>query len=195
MTPAAEALVLAHLGLVERIAKYVAKKMPAWIEMEELVATGNVGLVEAASKYSAELHPSFPHYAFLFIRGRMIDAYRGRNYPRLTEQLPDEWMGERCDANGRAATGLVPPQLIDPAPNPEELVLAEEEQALLILDVELATRRLTVIERKTVKGHLEGKPLREIGAKQKRSAAWAHYTLHGARKKLAEQLDEYDKAA
>ena len=203
MTPQAEKLVLDHLALVERLAKHVAKSLPAWVEMDELVAAGNMGLCEAASKYRPELGISFQHFAFKIIRGRIVDGYRGRNYPRLTQQIVEEWLnpgiGNRPPeaAAGQTAKGRnnIPPQLIDPSPNPEEQLLQEEADFLLILDVELAQRRLTAVERKAVAANVKGTSMREIGQRRNRSAAWAHYTIHGAREKLREELKDYDKAA
>ncbi len=113
MTPEAEALVLAHLTLVERIAKQVAKKMPAWIEMSELVAAGNLGLCEAALRFDATRHTPFHTWASIRIRGAMLDPYRGRKDPRLTESILDSWLGTSDRTDG---TTEVPPQLIDPAP-------------------------------------------------------------------------------
>lgn len=200
MTAAAEALILAHLDLVERLAKLVAKRMPAWIQMDELVAAGNLGLCQAAEKYQPELNPSFGSYAALRIYGAMVDPYRGRNYPRLTTAIPDEWLddGISVSAEGKREQrrSNVPPQLIDPSPSPEDLVIADEENFLLILDVEFAKHRLSGVEQRAVRRNVAGQPMRLIGKKEKKSGAWAHYTIHRGRRKLRELLAQHeDKAA
>lgn len=174
MTAEAEALVVAHLELVSRIAKSVAKCMPAWIEMEDLIGAGNLGLVQAASRYRPELHPSFPCYAYKLIRGRMFDAHRGRNYPRLTEALPEDF------------------DCIDPALGPEQLLLAKERESDLRVDAWFAERRLTLVERRVVKRHVAGEPMRSIAAREGYSAKWAHYTIHRAKRKLRDNLREYE---
>jgi RNA polymerase sigma factor for flagellar operon FliA len=45
-------------------------------EDEELVSAGYIGLIEAAGRFDANLHRDFRQYAFLRIRGAMIDNLR-----------------------------------------------------------------------------------------------------------------------
>lgn len=44
--------------------------------IEEMIAAGNLGLVEAAGRYDESLHPNFRQYAFLRIRGSILDCVR-----------------------------------------------------------------------------------------------------------------------
>lgn len=176
MTAAAEALVLAHLDLVERIAKSVAKHMPPWVDLEDLIAIGNLQLASAAERYDPDLNPSFASYASKGIRGRMWSAHRGRNYPRLTEGLPEDFADAR----------------IDPTPDPEQALIAKETGQDLETDIYFAERRLPVLERRVMRRHLAGQSMRDIGAKEDRSAAWAHGVIHRAKRKLRDNLREYD---
>lgn len=62
---------------VQHIVKMMIRTMglPERIH-EELLAAGYLGLVEAADKYDAERGSEFPSYAFLRIRGSIVDAIR-----------------------------------------------------------------------------------------------------------------------
>ena len=197
MTPAAEALVLAHMEFVRRIAKHVAKSMPAWIEIADLECAGYLGLVEAASKYDQALNPSFEFYAYKFVRGRMIDPYRGSNYPRLTVGMPEEWLhdGQQNTCDGAHNAGPLPPALIDAAPSPDQQFFEAEQRFDLAFDLAWAERRLTGLEKRTLTRHARGKSMREVGAMEGKSGAWAHYTIHRAKKKMRAALKEYDKKA
>lgn len=174
MKASAEALVTAHLDLVQRIAKTVAKRMPAWVQMDELVALGNFGLVEAAHRYRRELHPSFACYAYKRIRGSMLDAYRGPRYPRRTEALAEDF------------------DRIDPALDPEQALIEKEEESDLRIDAWFAERRLPLLERRLMRRHIGGASMVEIGAKEGRSPAWAHGAIHRAKRKLRDNLREYE---
>lgn len=71
-----DALVLQHAELVKRIAYHLAGRLPATIEVDDLIQAGMIGLIEAAAHYSAERGASFETYAGIRIRGAMLDALR-----------------------------------------------------------------------------------------------------------------------
>lgn len=72
----AEGLVLRHAELVKRIAYHLAGRLPASVEVDDLIQAGMLGLLEAASHYAADRGASFETYAGIRIRGAMIDALR-----------------------------------------------------------------------------------------------------------------------
>ena len=72
----AESLVLQHAELVKRIAYHLAGRLPASVEVADLIQAGMLGLLEAASNYSAGRGASFETFAGIRIRGAMIDALR-----------------------------------------------------------------------------------------------------------------------
>ena len=72
----AEGLVLRHAELVKRIAYHLAGRLPASVEVDDLIQAGMLGLLEAASHYAADRGASFETYAGIRIRGSMIDALR-----------------------------------------------------------------------------------------------------------------------
>ncbi|MDQ2068457.1 RNA polymerase sigma factor FliA [Natronospira bacteriovora] len=69
-------LVLRHAGLVKRIAYHLAARLPATVDVEDLIQAGMVGLLEAGSQYSDDRGASFETYAGIRIRGAMLDEIR-----------------------------------------------------------------------------------------------------------------------
>lgn len=69
-------LVKAHADLVKRIAYHVAARLPASVDVEDLIQAGTVGLIEAARHYNGERGASFETYASIRIRGAMVDELR-----------------------------------------------------------------------------------------------------------------------
>jgi RNA polymerase sigma factor for flagellar operon FliA len=72
----ADAMVMRHAELVKRIAYHLAGRLPASVEVADLIQAGMLGLLEAASHYTADRGASFETYAGIRIRGAMLDALR-----------------------------------------------------------------------------------------------------------------------
>jgi len=71
-----EALVMRHAELVKRIAYHLAGRLPASVEVDDLIQAGMLGLLEAAANYSEGRGASFETYAGIRIRGAMLDGLR-----------------------------------------------------------------------------------------------------------------------
>ncbi|WP_263080325.1 RNA polymerase sigma factor FliA [Endozoicomonas sp. Mp262] len=89
-------LIEAHRPLVKRIANHLAARMPASVQIDDLVQSGMIGLLEAAKKYDAEKGASFETFAGIRIRGAMLDEIRKgdwgprsvyRNSRRISEAI------------------------------------------------------------------------------------------------------------
>ncbi len=65
-----------HGDLVRRIAHHLAARLPASVEIDDLVQAGMMGLIEASRSYDADQGASFETYASIRIRGSMIDEIR-----------------------------------------------------------------------------------------------------------------------
>lgn len=78
-------LIEAHLPLVDKIAGGIARRLPRWIRVEDLVSAGRLGLVQAANRYNPARNDSFGAYATPRIRGEIKDELR-RSY-RLMRHL------------------------------------------------------------------------------------------------------------
>ena len=71
-----DALVIGNAELVKRIAYHLAGRLPASVEVADLIQAGMLGLLEAAANYTADRGASFETYAGIRIRGAMLDALR-----------------------------------------------------------------------------------------------------------------------
>lgn len=69
------ALAVAYLPLVDRVARGMARRMPANVEFEDLAAAGAIGLLAAIERYDPARGPFNP-YAAAYIRGGILDQLR-----------------------------------------------------------------------------------------------------------------------
>ncbi len=71
-----QAMIEFYYPLVQTIAKRLARKLPAHVEVEELVHEGVLGLIDAIDRYDASRKVPFKSYAEIRIHGAMVDALR-----------------------------------------------------------------------------------------------------------------------
>jgi RNA polymerase sigma factor for flagellar operon FliA len=69
-------LVNLHAPLVKRIAHHLLMRMPASVQLDDLIQAGMIGLLEASRKYDVTKGASFETYAGIRIRGAMLDEIR-----------------------------------------------------------------------------------------------------------------------
>ena len=62
--------------LVKRIAYHMMMRMPASVQVDDLIQAGMIGLIEAAQKYDSSKGASFETYAGIRIRGAIVDEMR-----------------------------------------------------------------------------------------------------------------------
>src|SRR3954471_3171050 len=72
----ANELVRTHAALVKRIAWHLKGRLPASVEVGDLVQAGMIGLLEAARNYTPDRAANFETYAGIRIRGAMLDELR-----------------------------------------------------------------------------------------------------------------------
>ncbi|MEJ7600249.1 MAG: sigma-70 family RNA polymerase sigma factor [Kofleriaceae bacterium] len=81
-------LICEHAETARRIALKLARRCPAFISREDLVAAGMLGLTEAARRYDRDRAEPFLPYAERRIRGAVLDELRrGDLLPRRVRQL------------------------------------------------------------------------------------------------------------
>ena len=73
-------LVMQHVELVKRIAHHLAARLPATVDVNDLMQSGMVGLLEAAGNFDASRGASFETYAGIRIRGAMLDEVRKQDW-------------------------------------------------------------------------------------------------------------------
>jgi len=72
----ADSLIRKHAPLVKRIAHHLLARLPASVQVDDLIQAGMIGLLEASRKYEASKGASFETYAGIRIRGSMMDEVR-----------------------------------------------------------------------------------------------------------------------
>jgi len=65
-----------YLGLVRRIAIHLRPRVPAYLELDDMIQLGTMGLIEAEKNYDAGQGVSFEIFAKARIRGAIIDEAR-----------------------------------------------------------------------------------------------------------------------
>jgi RNA polymerase sigma factor for flagellar operon FliA len=75
-TRASDQLVIKHASLVKKIAHHLMARLPASVQVDDLIQAGMIGLLEAAKKYEASKGAAFETYAGIRIRGAMMDEVR-----------------------------------------------------------------------------------------------------------------------
>ncbi len=71
-----EGVVEQYTPLVRRIAHHLKGRLPASVQLDDLIQSGMIGLLEAARHYDASQGASFETYAGIRIRGAMLDEVR-----------------------------------------------------------------------------------------------------------------------
>ncbi len=74
--PKGEELVMAHLGLVKRVALHLKARIPAFMELDELIQVGMIGLLEASRAFDPVKGIEFENLAHSRVRGAMLDEVR-----------------------------------------------------------------------------------------------------------------------
>ncbi|WP_437884269.1 RNA polymerase sigma factor FliA [Pseudomonas sp. LRF_L74] len=69
-------LIERYAPLVKRIAYHLLGRLPASVQVDDLIQAGMIGLLEAAKKYDGGKGASFETYAGIRIRGAMLDEVR-----------------------------------------------------------------------------------------------------------------------
>ena len=69
-------LIQDYATLVKRIAHHLKGRLPASVQVDDLIQSGMIGLIEAARKYEPSKGASFETYAGIRIRGAMLDEIR-----------------------------------------------------------------------------------------------------------------------
>ena len=65
-----------YAPLVKRIAYHMMMRMPASVQVDDLIQAGMIGLIEASQKYDMSRGASFETYAGIRIRGTIVDEMR-----------------------------------------------------------------------------------------------------------------------
>ena len=101
-------LMLEHVFTVKMIAQKLAARLPANIELDDLVSAGLIGLMQAMEKFDASKGFQFKTFAEFRIRGAMLDELRSQDWaPKGMRQKAKEFIRTAeaiAQEKGRAAT-------------------------------------------------------------------------------------------
>jgi RNA polymerase sigma factor for flagellar operon FliA len=79
---------------IEKVARRLARRLPAHVEIDDLISSGVIGLMEAAERFDPNRVDRFEAFAEFRIRGAMLDDLRSRDtlsrdMRRLSNELRD----------------------------------------------------------------------------------------------------------
>jgi len=82
-----ETLIVEYSGLIKFIAQKIAARLPANIELDDLISSGVIGLMDAIDKYDSSRDNKFKTYAEFRIRGSILDELRSQDWvPRSVRE-------------------------------------------------------------------------------------------------------------
>ncbi len=75
-----EQLIAQYAPLVRRLALQLVSRLPANVELDDLMQAGMMGLLDAVRRYEAQAEAKFETYATTRIRGAMLDELRSQDW-------------------------------------------------------------------------------------------------------------------
>jgi RNA polymerase sigma factor for flagellar operon FliA len=80
-------LIVEYSPLIKYIAQRIAARLPANIELDDLISSGVIGLMDAIDKYDSSRDNKFKTYAEFRIRGAILDELRAQDWvPRSVRE-------------------------------------------------------------------------------------------------------------
>ncbi len=79
-TPSRDQLVAHHAPLVKKIAYHLVGRLPASVQVDDLIQAGMMGLLDALSQYDQSQGAQFETYATIRVRGAMLDELRRNDW-------------------------------------------------------------------------------------------------------------------
>ena len=103
-----EQLILDYAPTIKYLAQRLAMRMPASVQLDDLINAGVIGLIDAIEKYDPSRNNMFKTYAEFRIRGAMLDELRELDWVprsiRQKKQALDRAYTSLEQQQGRAAT-------------------------------------------------------------------------------------------
>jgi len=80
-------LIMEYAPLIKFIAQKIAARLPANIELDDLISSGVIGLMDAIEKYDSSRDNKFKTYAEFRVRGAILDELRAQDWvPRSVRE-------------------------------------------------------------------------------------------------------------
>lgn len=88
---ARDRLVMEHVPLVKTLAQRLAQRLPAQVEVSDLMSVGVLGLIDAAGRYKPTIGVPFDAFARRRVQGAMLDSLRDLDWaPRSLRRMRRE---------------------------------------------------------------------------------------------------------
>jgi RNA polymerase sigma factor for flagellar operon FliA len=159
-------------GLVRHLAQQVRKRLPSWVEMDDLIGYGQLGLLQAARDFDPERGNKFSTFAFYRIRGSIYEGVNKLMWFRASRS-PESKYGPMADDLLETSS--------EQSPAAGSTDLAAEASWLGRMTASLAMIYL-------VSAGDEGKPLDVIDSKT--AAPWSGLADSESKAKLVEALEK-----
>ncbi|MBI2027569.1 MAG: FliA/WhiG family RNA polymerase sigma factor [Deltaproteobacteria bacterium] len=91
-------LIQEYMPLIKFIAKKIAMRLPANIELDDLVSSGVIGLIDAIEKYDPTRDNQFKTYAEFRIRGAILDELRAQDWVPRSVREKSKMLERACFA-------------------------------------------------------------------------------------------------
>ena len=83
-------LILQYYPMVRRISYRMARRLPRYVDVEDLVNIGMLGLIDAVDRFEPGRAPSFAAYARIRVQGAIVDEMRKNDWvPRSVRDRAD----------------------------------------------------------------------------------------------------------
>jgi RNA polymerase sigma factor for flagellar operon FliA len=148
-----------YTSLVEFIARKIAGRLPASVDLNDLISCGVIGLMDAITKFDSKRDNKFKTYAEFRIRGAILDELRAQDWiPRSVREkakMVDRAYAKLEGEHGRAITDEEMCQALDV--NQEEFHdLLDQVKSVSVLNIDDASA-FSKGDRKLMVGLLENK--------------------------------------
>jgi len=130
------AIITQHTVLVKRIAYHLLARLPASVQVYDLIQSGMIGLLEASNNFDHSKGASFETFAGIRIRGAMLDEIRRGDWTPRSVHKNSRMVSEaikQLEANlGRDVTDIEVAEKLDISLNDYHHILSEVSSGKII---------------------------------------------------------------
>jgi RNA polymerase sigma factor for flagellar operon FliA len=130
------AIITQHTVLVKRIAYHLLARLPASVQVDDLIQSGMIGLLEASNNFDHSKGASFETFAGIRIRGAMLDEIRRGDWTPRSVHKNSRMVSEaikKLEADlGRDVTDIEVAEKLDISLNDYHHILSEVSTGKII---------------------------------------------------------------
>ncbi|TWX54110.1 RNA polymerase sigma factor FliA [Colwellia hornerae] len=137
------AIISQHTVLVKRIAYHLLARLPASVQVDDLIQSGMIGLLEASNNFDHSKGASFETFAGIRIRGAMLDEIRRGDWTPRSVHKNSRMVSEAIKlleaSLGRDVTDIEVAEKLDISLNDYHHILSEVSTGKIIGIEDLST--------------------------------------------------------